>query len=195
MSDKPRPWQVLRRETIYDSEWVRLHRDDVRLPDGSVIDGHHVIDYPLPAVCVVPVGDDGRILLIEHYRFITDTTGWEVPAGRIDEGEPREEAAARELREETGYVAKRLEYLGVYHPTNGSSNLAFHVYFGYGLRRVGELTDTNEIMRVAWFSGDEVWDMIAANELRDGLSLTALLWYFARLNRQADDETGEWGDR
>jgi hypothetical protein len=48
---------------------------------------------------------------------------------------------------------------------------------------------------VAWFDGDEVWDMIAANELRDGLSLTALLWYFARLNRQADNETGEWGDR
>ena len=180
MSDKPRPWQVLRRETIYESPWVRLHRDDVRLPDGSIIDGHHVLDYPLPAVCVVPIGDDGRILMIEHYRFITDTTGWEVPAGRIDEGEQLEEAAARELREETGYAAKQLEYLGAYNPCNGSTNLTFHVYFGYGLRKVGELTDTNEIMRVAWFSPDDVWAMIAANEARDGLTLTALLWYFAR---------------
>ena len=50
---KDRPWQVLRRETVYDSEWVRLHRDDVRLPDGSVIDRHHVVDFVRPAVCGV----------------------------------------------------------------------------------------------------------------------------------------------
>ncbi len=181
MNDKPRPWQVLKRTTIYESPWVRLHRDDVRLPDGSVIDGHHVVDFPLPAVCVVPIGDDGRILMIEHYRFITDTTGWEVPAGRIDEGEPLDVAAARELREETGYAVERLEYLGVYHPSNGSTNLTFHVYLGFGLRKEGELTDTNEIMRVAWFSADDLWAMITANEVRDGLTLTALLWYFARL--------------
>jgi 8-oxo-dGTP pyrophosphatase MutT (NUDIX family) len=186
VSDRSRPWQVLKRTTIYDSPWVRLHRDDVRLPDGSMIDGHHVVEFPRPAVCVAPIGDDGRILLIEHYRFITDTTGWEVPAGRIDGDEQLEEAAARELREETGYVAERLEYLGFYHPSNGSTNLTFHVYFGYGLRQVGELTDTNEIMRVAWFGIDEVWAMIAANEVRDGLTLTALLWYFARLRVTSD---------
>src|SRR6476646_5009619 len=106
MNDKSRPWQVLRRETIYDSPWLRLHRDDVQLPDGSLIAGHHVVDFPRPAVCVVPIGADGRILLIEHYRFITDTIGWEVPAGRLDEGEQPDEAAARELREETGFVAE-----------------------------------------------------------------------------------------
>jgi len=183
LSEKPRPWQVLRRETIYDSPWVRLHRDDVRLPDGSVIAGHHVIDYPLPAVCVVPIGDDGRILLIEHYRFVTDTTGWEVPAGRVDEHEGLEHAAARELREETGYTVQRLAYLGGYHPINGSANLTFHVYLGHGLRRAGEPTDTNEVMRVAWFKPDEIWTMIDANEIRDGLSLTALLWYLARSGR------------
>jgi 8-oxo-dGTP pyrophosphatase MutT (NUDIX family) len=159
---------------------VRLHRDDVRLPDGSVIAGHHVVDFPRPAVCVVPLADDGQILLIEHYRFITDTTGWEVPAGRIDEGEELSQAAARELREETGYEAARLEYLGAYHPCNGSTNLTFHVYLGHGVRQVGELTDTNEVIRVAWFRPEQVWGMIDANHIRDGLSLTALLWHFAR---------------
>ena len=53
--------------------------------------------------------------------------------------------------------------------------------FVYGLRQVGELTDTNEVLRAAWFSADDVWAMIAANQARDGLTLTALLWYFARL--------------
>jgi len=174
---------VLNRTTVYDSPWVRLHRDDVRLPDGSVIDGHHVVDFPRPAVCVVPFGDDGRMLLIEHYRFITDTTGWEVPAGRIEDGEDPAVAAARELREETGHAADRLEYLGAYHPCNGSTNLTFHVFLGYGLRKVGELTDTNEVLRVAWFDPAEVWAMIETNQARDGLTLTALLWYFARASR------------
>jgi ADP-ribose pyrophosphatase len=103
-----------------------------------------------------------------------------VPAGRIDEGERLEIAAARELNEETGYAAERLEYLGGYHPCNGSTNLTFHVFFGYGLRQIGELTDTNEVLRISWFSPDDVWGMIARSELRDGLTLTALLWYFAR---------------
>lgn len=179
---EPRPWQVLRRETIYDSPWVRLHRDDVRLPDGSVIDGHHVVDFPRPAVCLVPIGADGRILMVEHYRFITDSNGWELPAGRIDEGEEHAGAAVRELREEAGAVCERLEYLGVYHPCHGSTNLTFHVYFGYGARQVGALTDTNEIQQAAWFTPAQVWQLIETNQLRDGLSLTALLWYFARAN-------------
>ena len=129
---------------------------------------------------VVPVSDDRRILLVEHYRFVTDTTGWEAPAGRVDEGEALEDAAARELREETGYTVSLLERLGSYHPINGSVSQTFHVFVGTGIRQVGEPTDTNEIMRVAWFTPEEVWALLDANAIRDGLSLTALLWYLAR---------------
>lgn len=58
------------------------------------------------------------------------------------------------------------------------------MYVGGGLRRAGEVTDTNETMRLAWFTPGEVWEMIAANEIRDGLALTSLLWYLARSFRQ-----------
>ncbi|MFL5803681.1 MAG: NUDIX domain-containing protein [Roseiflexaceae bacterium] len=181
---KDRPWQVLRRETLYDSTWLRLHRDDVRLPGGSVIDGHHVIDFPCPAVCVMPIGDDARILMVEHYRFITDTTGWELPAGRVEEGEALADAAARELHEESGAVAERLEYLGMYNPCNGSTNLTFHIYIGHGAHQTGAPTDTNEILQAAWLDQEDVWRMIEANQIRDGLSLTALLWHFARKGKR-----------
>jgi len=170
-------WQVLRRATIYDSPWVRLHRDDVRLPDGSVIDGYHVVDIPAPAVAVVPVGDDGRILLIEHYRFITGTTGWEVPAGRFEEGDDVESAAARELIEETGHSAGQIEYLGKFFPCCGISNLTFNVCVAKKLARRSEIQDTNEVIRLGWFTRGQVEEMVRSNQVRDGLSLTALLWF------------------
>jgi 8-oxo-dGTP pyrophosphatase MutT (NUDIX family) len=177
----PEPyWKVLARRTIYDSPWVRLHQDDVRLPDGSVIEGHHVVEVPRAAVGVVPVGPDGRILLIEHYRFITDTTGWEVPAGAIDAGEDALAAAAREMREESGHAADRIEHLGDYHPSIGVSSQRFHLCLGHGARRVGPILDTNEVIQARWFEPDEVRAMIQRSAIRDGLSLTALLWYFAR---------------
>lgn len=178
-----RPWQVLKRATVYDSPWVRVHRDDVRLPDGTIIEGHHVVEMAKPAVGVVPVGQDGRLLLIEHYRFITDTTGWEIPAGGIDAGEDLAAAAVRELREESGCAAERLEYLGRYHPNNGSSSQTFHAFIGHGVREVGPITDTNEVLRAQWFDADSLWAMLDRNQILDGLSITALMWYFARLRR------------
>jgi 8-oxo-dGTP pyrophosphatase MutT (NUDIX family) len=173
-------WEVLRRVTVYDSPWVRLHRDDVRLPDGSVIDGHHVVEVPAPAVGVVPVGDDGRILLIEHHRFITGTTGWEVPAGRFETGDTAESAAERELLEETGHSAGSFEYVGNYFPINGLVKHVFHVCIARKLIRRGEIQDTNEVIRVGWFDPGEVAAMVRDGAIKDGLSLTALLWFLLR---------------
>ena len=178
-------WQVLRRVTVYDSPWVRLHRDDVRLPDGSVIDGHHVVDVPRPAVGVVPLGNDGRLLLIEHYRFITGTTNWEIPGGGIDAGEDVLAAAARELLEESGHAARRIEYVGAYFPSNGVSTQQFHICVGHDTHRVGEILDTNEVISTRWFEPREVWSMLQQNQIRDGLTLTALLWHLARQNMPA----------
>ena len=138
-----RPWQVLRRHTVHQSDWVSLHQDDVQLHDGSVIVGHHVVDYPRPAVGVVPIRADGAILLVEHYRFIVDRTHWEVPAGRVDSGESDAVAAARELHEECGAVATRYTKLGQYHPANGSSNQTFYVYIGHDVDVIAPISDTN----------------------------------------------------
>lgn len=171
-----RPWRVLGRRTLHQSDWVSLHQDEVQLPDGSIISQHHVVDYPRPAVGVVPVRADGAILLVEHYRFIVDRTHWEIPAGRVDPGETEADGAARELFEECGAVASHYTKLGQYHPANGSSNQTFFAYIGHDVREIAPITDTNEIMSARWFTPADIWALIAANEIRDGLTLTAFLW-------------------
>lgn len=170
------PWQVLAKRVLYTSQWINLAQWAVRLPDGSVIPDHHVLDYPNDAVGVVPIDADGRVLLIDHYRFITGTRGWEVPSGRIDDGESVEQAAFRELLEETGYSASALRVLGKFHPSNGSSNQVFHVAVGRGLARQSEPLDVNETLGLRWFTSEEVRGLITRNEVPDGLSLAALCW-------------------
>ena len=170
------PWQLLSKQVIYHSRWVGLEQWAVRLPDGQLIPEHHVVVYPRPAVGIVPRDDRGRFLLIDHYRFITGTRGWEIPAGRVEENESISAAAARELLEETGHRAEGWRMLGRYHPTNGSSNQEFHVMIAEGLRRIAEVSDTNETLDWRWFEIEAVSAMLRRNEIRDGFSITALLW-------------------
>jgi len=170
------PWQVLDKRTIYSSDWINLAQWSVRLPDGSVIPDHHVLDYPSEAVAIIPIDASGRVLLIDHYRFITDTRGWEVPSGRIDAGESVRQAALRELMEETGYSASDWQAMGSYFPSNGSSNQVFHVSVARNLIRRSEPLDANETLNVRFFALDEVRDLIVYNRIQDGLSLTALCW-------------------
>jgi 8-oxo-dGTP pyrophosphatase MutT (NUDIX family) len=120
------------------------------------------------------VSDDGQILMIKNYRFITDSEAWELPAGMVDPGETLEEAAVRELLEETGYVAKTLTYLNYYYPSNGSSNQEFYMFVATGLSQQTQTFDTNEIVELRWFAPEQVKSMIVNNEIVDGLCLTTL---------------------
>ncbi len=170
------PWQVLDRRIVYASDWMDMQRVDLRLPDASIARDIHFVDYKFGASGAVVRREDDSILLVDHYRFQTDTRGWEIPAGKIDAGETPEQAMARELMEETGYRAQTFKYLGYYFPSNGSSNQKFHVFVARGATRVRDIEDTNEVLGVRAFMPAEVRGMIARNEIHDGLSLTALCW-------------------
>ena len=170
------PQQILEQHLAYDSPWIRLWVARVSLPDGAVIPQYHLLDYPHEAVCVVPVGDDGRVLMVYQYRIVPECYDWEVPAGGIETSESAEAAARRELKEEAGATASELFYLGRYNPSNGTSNQVFHVFVGSHAQVIGAPADPNEIERVGWFQRDEIHQMIRSNELKDGLTLAALLW-------------------
>ena len=97
-------WIVHGERVIYDSEWVRLSLADVEVPGGRRFE-HHVVRQITPAAGVIVVNDDNEILLLWRHRFISDTWGWEIPAGRADPGESLDDAARREVLEETGWEA------------------------------------------------------------------------------------------
>jgi 8-oxo-dGDP phosphatase len=166
-------WTVHGERTLYDSEWVRLALVDVEIPGGARFE-HHVVRVPRPASGVVVHDADRGVLLLWRHRFITDSWGWEVPAGGVDVGETPEQAAAREVLEETGWRPGTLRPLATYHPSNGLNDQTFHLYVADGADYVGEPVDRSESERIEWVSPPRVRTLVREGEVRDGLSLTAL---------------------
>ncbi len=152
---------------------MRVAVADVELPDGIRIE-HDVVRLPRHASAAV-VRDAGRgILLLWRHRFITDSWGWEIPGGEIDDGETPEEAAARETLEETGWRAGALRHVGFFHPLSGRVEQTFHVCVADSAELVGEPAEPHEAERIAWVPRDELVQLIAAGDVRDGYTLAAL---------------------
>lgn len=168
-------WQTHGETIIYDSPWVRLTTVDVDVPGHGRIDHHVVRTTAQVAGCVITDPARGVLLLWRH-RFITDTWGWEVPAGRIDDGESPQEAAAREALEETGWRPGQLSPLVSFHPSNGLTDQTFHLWHAAGAEYVSAPSDPSESERIAWVPAAEVRRLVTSGGVVDGLSLVALLY-------------------
>ncbi|WP_020573744.1 NUDIX hydrolase [Actinopolymorpha alba] len=171
-------WKVHGERSIYESEWVCLGLADVELPDGRRFD-HHVVRMPGHGAGAVVHDPERGLLLLWRHRFITDTWGWEIPAGRVDPGETPAEAAARETLEETGWRPGPLRPLASYHPSNGIADQKFHLFAAAGATHVGDPSDAMEAERVAWVPMPEVRQIVRDGRMLDGLSLTAVLYALA----------------
>jgi len=162
---------------IYDSDWVRLVTADVTMPDGTRID-HHVVRMPNPAAGTIMSRAD-HVLLLWRHRFITDTWGWEIPAGAVDAGETIEDAAVREAEEESGWRPTTVRRLCAFHPANGVLDQTFHIFTSDDAVETGAPTDVNEAARIEWISIDHARSLLASGEISDGLSFGALSFAFA----------------
>jgi 8-oxo-dGTP pyrophosphatase MutT (NUDIX family) len=171
-------WIVHGERSLYESPWVRLVLVDVEIPGQERFE-HHVVRVPRHASATVVHDPDRGVLLLWRHRFTTDTWGWEVPAGGVDEGEAPEQAAAREVLEETGWRTGPLQHLTTFHPSNGLSDQVFHVFEADGATHVGEPSDPAESERIEWVPVDELRDLVRGGQVGDGLSLTGLSYWFA----------------
>ena len=166
-------WKTFGERVIYDNPWVWLGQVDVELPDGERF-WHHVVRLHRAAMMVLLDGQD-RVLLLWRHRFVQDRRGWELPGGLIDEGEEPAETAARELEEETGYRAGRVEHLITFQPMVGMVDSEHVVFTGRDPEKVGEPTETTEIERMEWVPLASVPGLIDAGEIWNAGSLVALL--------------------
>ena len=173
-------WTVHGERPIYESDWVSLSIADVELPDGRRFD-HHVVRAGAPAAGVVVHDPERGFLLIWRHRFITDRWGWEVPAGRLDEGESAEDAAARETLEETGWRPGSLEPLVTFTPVSGVSDKLFHLFLAHSAEHVGDPSDINEAERVEWVPEADIAGIIARGEMPDGMALVGVLLTLQRM--------------
>jgi len=170
-------WLHRGERTIYDSDWVSLHVADVLMPDGTQVD-HHLVRMRRPAAGAIVTGRAG-VLMIHRHRFITDTWGWEIPAGGVDEGESTADAAIRETREETGWEPAAVEPLCSFHPANGLLDQSFHIFVGRDASHLGPPTDTNEADRIEWVAVPDARQLLLDGGITDGLSFAAMSYWFA----------------
>lgn len=164
---------------IYTGRVINLDIDRVRFPDGSLGE-LEMIRHPGASAVVPflsdPAGEDPQLLLIRQYRYAAAGYVYEIPAGRLSPGEDPIEGARRELREETGCTAGRLEHLVTVYTTPGFTDERIHIFMAVGLTRGVTEHEQDEFMEVETVTLSRALSMIERGELDDAKSALGLLY-------------------
>lgn len=174
----PKPWSSRIVDTLLRNPYFSVLLQHVIVPDGSER-VYYTVNFQAPAVGIVARrGTD--VLLVRQYRFIVDEFVWAIPSGGVAEGEPVAAAAVRELQEETGYRAGRMEPLMYCYASYGCSNQRYEIFVADDVVETGTAVDGNEVLETRWFTREELIELIEANGVVDNLSLSPLLLVLLR---------------
>ena len=165
---------TLQSEQVYRGHFLDVRRDRVRLPDGSTADREYIV-HP-GAVMIVPVLDDGRLVVERQWRHPMARVMLEFPAGKLEMDEPPFECAVRELFEETGYRAAEWARAGVLHNAIAYSTECIEIWFARGLTLGRRQLDAGEFLDVISASEAELDDLARRGELTDAKTLIGLQW-------------------
>lgn len=165
---------TVRREELLKGHFLHVVRETVRLPDGNAATREFVL-HP-GAVAVVPLLDDGRIVLERQYRHATGLVMIEIPAGKLDPGEGPLVCGQRELLEETGYVASEWAYAFTMYPTVAYSDEAIEIWFARGLTQRGAQLDHGEFLDVIAATPEEFLGWCRDGQVQDSKTLAAAIW-------------------
>ncbi|MBC7602980.1 MAG: NUDIX hydrolase [Ramlibacter sp.] len=161
-------------QEILKGHFLHAFRDTVKLPDESQTTREYVI-HP-GAVMIVPMLDDGRLVIERQFRYPMDAVMIEFPAGKIDPGEDRLACAKRELVEETGYVAREWARAGVLHPVISYSTEFIEIWFARGLTLTSRSLDEGEFVEVTTTTTEQLMAWCRDGTITDSKTLIGALW-------------------
>jgi ADP-ribose pyrophosphatase len=166
-------FRLIKSEPVFQGKNFKLRRDTVSLPNGggTRLD---IIEHG-GSVVMLPVDQHGNILFVRQYRHAAGLDLLELPAGRRDGAEPPEACAAREMREETGMAAARIERLGAFYLAPGYSTEYMYVFLATDLSPNPLPADADEFLQVEKIPAREAMDMVQRGEIQDAKTLAALL--------------------
>ena len=160
-------------EEIYHGKIVHLYKDTVRLPNGKPAI-REVMRHP-GAVAVVPIDENGNVILVRQYRYPFAEAMLEIPAGKLDAGEEPERCARRELEEETGMTAEEWTPLGLYYPSVAVMDERIYLFLARNMTRNAPHPDEDEFLRVETIPLETLVEMILQGQVPDGKTQVAAL--------------------
>lgn len=167
--------KVKNRELIYKGKIIDFYKDTIQLPDGREAIWDY-IDHK-GAAAVVPLDDEGNIIMVSQYRNAIKKQTLEIPAGGINKGEDPLECAARELEEETGYTVKSIEPLTSIYTAIAYCNEIIYVYFAKVGEKKEQHLDEDEYVEVKKYSLEELENMILNGTIQDTKTISSILAY------------------
>ncbi len=160
-------------QKVFDGELLQVYKDEVILPDGNT-SYREWIDHP-GACAILPVLQNGQVVLISQFRYPVGQIFYEVPAGKIDPGEDPFDTIERELKEEAGVTARNIAYTGLFYPAIGYANEVIHLYVAWDCDQQENNVDPDEFVEPWKISFSESLSMVANGEITDGKTM-ACLW-------------------
>ncbi len=174
-------WKTLASEYLFRRPWLTARRDTVQLPNGVVHDEYYVLEYPT-WVNVIAITTDGRFVMVEQYRHGLQDIFTELVAGVAEKGETPLEAAKRELLEETGFGGGEWTLNTVLSANPGSQNNLTYSFIASGVEQIaGQHLDSTEDVSVRILTREEVYRLLADDEMKQAL-MAAPLWKYFALN-------------
>lgn len=164
----------LESRVVHQGSFFDVHRDKVLLPDGAA-SWREYIRHP-GAVVVLPVLDDGRLLMERQFRYPLNRVFWEFPAGKIDKGEAPLESAKRELMEETGYTASSWRFVCSVHNAIGYSDEVLHLYLAEGLQPGPKRPDEEEFIETFSATLPQLLEWVREGRITDAKTMIGIFW-------------------
>ncbi|MBF0279449.1 MAG: NUDIX hydrolase [SAR324 cluster bacterium] len=169
-------WKKLGTKVLFKNPWWTYRMDTFSIPDGITGQYHYVMTDG--SSMIVPFTNEGKIILVNQYRYLCERESLEFPCGSIKQGSSYLQTAQLELAEETGYRAETLEAVAEFNPYNGVSSEICQVFFARNLHLTDVKADETEEFELHFCSPAEIDSMICTNQIRDGMSLAA--WSLTR---------------